>query len=237
MKDAVEDEFGVKYSKDGKRLLKAPIGGEYTIRKGTKVICDGAFYNNNYSSIHIPNSVTSIGEGAFASCEDLTSITLPQNIKTINGNPFVNWNGKLIVKSENFIYEDGVLFDKYRHRLIAYRSKKKDYEIPNSVTSIGDSAFSFCNNLTAIHIPDSVTSIGDRAFGYCNNLTSIHIPDSVTSIGDSAFSDCKSLTSIHIPNSVTSIGEFAFCDCKSLTSIHIPDSVTSIGKLAFSGCI
>lgn len=213
LKDAVEDEFGVKYSKDGKRLLKAPIGGEYTIRKGTKVICDGAFYNNNYSSIHIPNSVTSIGEGAFASCEDLTSITLPQNIKTINGNPFVNWNGKLIVKSENFIYEDGVLFDKYRHRLIAYRSKKKDYEIPNSVTSIGDSAFSFCNNLTAIHIPDSVTSIGDRAFGYCTKLKSVDFPKSLEKIGYRAFADCWDLESANF-SSAPNVDSTAFVNCK-----------------------
>ena len=244
LEDAVEDELGVKYSKDGKRLLKAPgyydydkdtIRGEYTIRKGTKVICDRALGLSSLTAIHIPDSVTIIGTHTFGICEDLTSITLPQNIKKINGNPFANWNGKLIVKSENFIYEDGVLFDKYKRILIAYRSKNKDYEIPNSVKSIGNNAFWNCYNLSSIHIPNSVTSIGDNAFDFCYDLSSIHIPNSVTSIGDNAFRYCG-LTSIHIPNSVTSIGRGAFYSCKSLTSIHIPDSVTSIGEGAFYGC-
>ena len=236
--DAMEDEYGVTYSKDGKKLLMSLcLDGEYTIKKGTKVICEGAFKLSFLTSIHIPDSVTSIGDDAFLSCENLTSITLPQNLKTINRNPFVNWNGKLIVRSENFINEDGVLFDKYKRRLIVYRSKNKDYEIPNSVTSIGDSAFSNCKNLTSIHIPNSVTSIGDNAFSGCKNLTSIHIPNSVKSIGICVFWGCEDLTSIHIPDSVTSIGNHAFYDCNNLTSIHIPDSVTSIGNHAFQYCI
>lgn len=127
-------------------------------------------------------------------CRNLTSITLPQNIKTINGNPFYRWNGKLIVKSDNFIYEDDVLFDKYKQRLIAYRSKNKDYEIPNTITSIEPRAFMGCEEFNSIHIPDSVTSIGDNAFWRCENLTSIHILDSVTSIGKSAFYKCHLLS-------------------------------------------
>ena len=284
LKNAVEDKFRVKYSKDGKRVLRAPeyFDGEYSIRKGTKVICDRAFdcrthlsaihipdsvtsigdsaFSNcgltsihipdsvtsigsyafygciNLTSIHIPDSLTCIGNGTFLDCYNLTSITLPQGVKTINGNPFDSWNGELIVKSKNFIYEDGVLFDKYKRRLIAYRSRNRDYEIPNSVTSIGNGAFSHCKNLTSIHIPDSVTSIGDSAFYKCEYLTSIHIPDNVTSIGDGTFGCCRSLTSIHIPNSVASIGKSAFYKCENLNSIHIPDSVTSIGSYAFSNC-
>ena len=243
LEDAVEDELGVKYSKDGKRLLKAPgyydydkdtIRGEYTIRKGTKVICDRALGLSSLTAIHIPDSVTIIGTHTFGICEDLTSITLPQNIKKINGNPFANWNGKLIVKSENFIYEDGVLFDKYKRILIAYRSKNKDYEIPNSVKSIGNNAFWNCYNLSSIHIPNSVTSIGDNAFRYCG-LTSIHIPNSVTSIGRGAFYSCKSLTSIHIPDSVTSIGEGAFYGCERLTFITLPLNINTINGNPFIG--
>jgi len=79
-----------------------------------------------------------------------------------------------------------------------------------SVTSIGESAFSYCSGLTSITIPNSVTSIGDYAFSYCSGLTSVTIPNSVTSIGDYAFSDCSGLTSVTIPNSVTSIGKNAF---------------------------
>ncbi len=108
--------------------------------------------------------------------------------------------------------------------------------IPASVTSIGESAFCGCTSLTSVTIPDSVTSIGDSAFNSCTSLTSVTIPVSVTSIGIYTFYDCESLTSVTIPVSVTSIGESAFLDCTSLTSVTIPDSVTSIGECAFKKC-
>ncbi|MCR4799770.1 MAG: leucine-rich repeat protein [Bacteroidales bacterium] len=105
--------------------------------------------------------------------------------------------------------------------------------IPNTVTSIGDGAFSYCKSLTSISIPNRITSIGEEAFLFCEGLASITIPNSVTSIGDRAFSNCESLTSISIPNSVTTIGEYAFNWCGSVTSLTIPNSVTSIGEWAF----
>ncbi len=131
--------------------------------------------------------------------------------------------------------------------------------IPESVTSIGSSAFSGCSSLTTISIPEGVTSIGDYAFSGCDKLTphlltydngtkcygwvgdrdscvNIVIPEGVTSIGSGAFSGCSSLTTISIPESVTSIGSSAFSGCSSLTSISIPEGVTSIGYDAFGGC-
>ena len=115
-------------------------------------------------------------------------------------------------------------------------SNVKKVVIEDGVTSIGESAFSYCRSLTSITIPNSVTSIGKSAFYGCWDLTSITIPDSVTSIGNAAFNSCTSLTSITIPDSVTRIGKYAFYDCGSLTSITIPDSVTSIGNSAFYDC-
>lgn len=239
LKNAVEDEFGVRYSKDWKRLLKAPekLKGEYHIREGVKVIGDCAFLVcKSLTSINIPNSVTNIGDYAFYRCSSLTKIIIPSSVVNMNGNPFFNWDGDLHNESKAFIYEHQVLFNKDRTTLIAYRSKKTSYIIPDGVTNIGDGAFEYCGSLTNINIPDSVTNIGDSAFSGCKSLNSINIPNSVTNIGNGAFWECKSLTNINIPNSVTNIGGYAFSECSSLTSINIPDSVTNIGDLAFSGC-
>ncbi len=109
-------------------------------------------------------------------------------------------------------------------------------QIMDGVTSIGNSAFVYCGNLTSIILPDSMQFIGVSAFAMCDGLMSITLPDSVTSIGGSAFSGCSGLTSITLPDGVTSIGDFAFNECSGLTSITLPDGVTSIGGSAFSGC-
>ena len=259
LEDAVEDEFGVKYSKDWKRLLYAPSGlkGECSIRKGVKVIGDWAFgwcrslksinipnsvtnigdsaflHSSSLSNINIPNSVTNIGDSAFESCRSLSNINIPSSVVNINGNPFCDWNGKLHNESKVFVYERQVLFNKDKTTLIAYRSKEKNYIIPNGVTNIGNRAFSECKSLTSIKIPNSVKNIGDSAFYGCRSLTSINIPDSVTNIGDKAFWGCSSLTSINIPNSVTNIGDSAFWCCRSLSNINIPSSVVNINGNPF----
>ena len=380
LKKAITDEFGVKYSKDGRKLLKATqelnLNGTYSIRKGTKVVCDRAFFDcrflsnivitdsvncigdgafDNYSSlcsvvisdsvtsignnafsgcsslrsvvisdsvtsignnafsgcsslcsvvipngvtrigdcafqlcssltsfvipdgvtsigksafnscsslrsVVIPNSVTSIGNRAFGLCKSLTNIVIPDSVTTIGGsafsgckslssvvipesvvnlkgNPFCRWNGELKCLSPYFIYDNKVLFDKDKSKIIAFRDKNTtSYVIPDYVTSIGDSAFSDCSSLFDIVIPDSVNSIGNDAFWCCSSLRSVVISDSVTSIGGGAFLGCSDLADIVIPNSVTNIRDWAFFGCSSLSDIVIPDSVTSIGNRAFAYC-
>ena len=261
LNNAVKDEFGVKYSKDWKRLLKAPtsLSGKYSIRKGVKVIGDRTFFLcrfltninipnsvttigdltfvfcDSLTSINIPNSVTTIGNWGFGACKSLTSITIPNSVVTIIGNPFYGWHGILNNESKAFIYEDHVLFNKNKTTLIAYIAKETNYTIPNSVTTIGEGAFSYCKSLISINIPNSVTTIGEEAFGGCEFLVNINIPNSVTTIGRGAFGRCDSLTSINIPNSVTTIGNWGFGACKSLTSITIPNSVVTIIGNPFYG--
>ncbi len=199
-------------------------------------------YNKNIKAIIIEKSVTSIGNYAFRYCTSLTSVTIPDSVTSIGYSAFMNCTSltSINVEKNNINYSsiNGVLFNRNQNELICYPAGKNDknYEIPDSVTSIGDSAFSDCKSLTSVTIPDSVTSIGEYAFSDCKSLTSVTIPDSVTSIGDYAFYHCESLTSVTIPDGVTSIGDSAFRYCTSLTSVTIPDSVTSIGDYAFYRC-
>ena len=232
LNEAITDEFGVKYSKDGRKLLKAPqnLDGTYSVKKGTKIICDMAFYDySSLSSLVIPDSVIIIGFGAFEGCSSLRSLVIPDSVTSI-GNRAFWWCGSL--ESLVIPYRVINIGDMAFYGCFSLRS----LVISNSVTCIGDDAFWFCSSLRNLVIPDSVTSIGDRAFSGCCSLESLVIPDSVTSIGDWTFSDCYSLRSLVIPDSVTSIGDYAFSDSFSLESLVIPDSVTSIGNEAFRGC-
>ena len=233
------DEWGVEYSKDGRKLLKVlpgKLSGAYSVKEGTRIICDSAFScSDSLSEIVIPSSVTSIGDRAFSRCFSLKYISIPKSVIGLNGNPFAEWYGKLQCLSPNFVYEDDILFNKDKSRIISFRNQNiKSYVIPSSVTNIDDSAFSCCRSLSEIVIPSSVTSIGDWAFVGCSSLSEIVIPSSVTSIGEGAFSHCDSLSEIVIPSSVTSIGDWAFSSCRSLKYISIPKSVICLNGNPFA---
>ena len=160
LKNAVEDEFGVKYSRDWKRLLRVPcsLSGKYSIRKGVKVIGNAAFGGRvSLTSINIPNSVTTIGDSAFALCKSLTSINIPNSVTTIGDEAF--WVCKSLIS----------------------------INIPNSVTTIGAGAFRDCDSLTSINIPNSVTTIGNSAFEACINLPSHIKSDIIQRFGEKVF--------------------------------------------------
>ena len=203
----------------------------------TKIGDEAFFWCQSLQSITIPNSVTSIGDKAFSGCKSLQSITIPNSVTKIGDGAFSSCNICFFICNSTYFPNDDVcLFNKDKTAIVSRIKDCVNYIIPNSVTSIGDEAFSGCYSLQSITIPNSVKSIGDEAFRFCESLQSVTIPNSVTKIGDYAFSSCKSLQSVTIPNSVTKIGDFAFSDCYSLQSITIPNSVTSIGNRAFYSC-
>ena len=259
LKEAFIDEWGVKYSKDGRKLLEAPkeLRGGYAVKEGTLIICDkafstcssltsmvisnsvvsigdGAFFKcTSLVSIFIPDSVTSIGHGAFSYCETLINIVIPKNVTILKGNPFFGWNGRLECLSSNYIYEYGVLFNKDKSEIISFRNQKQvSYVIPNGVMNVRSAAFINCNFLTDVILPNSMTSIGDAAFGGCISLKSINIPNGVISIGKNAFFLCRSLSNIVIPDSVSSIGYCAFRVC-SLSSNLKQELISRFGDKIF----
>ena len=208
------------------------------------------------NTIVIPNSVTSIGISAFDGCSGLTEVIWnARNVQDFQDNSRRPFSG--CDRLTDFVFGEEV------EHIPAYLCREltllNTIVIPNSVTSIGTNAFSFCRGLTKVSIPNSVKTIGNWAFYRCTGLTTVTIGNSVTSIGNRAFYSCTSLTEVSIPNSVktiefrafegctglktvtignsvTTIGESAFYSCTSLTEVSIPNSVTSIGSGAFEDC-
>ncbi|MGO5087749.1 leucine-rich repeat protein, partial [Oscillospiraceae bacterium LCP25S3_F9] len=237
------------------------------------VLDDGTAYikkyiDNGSKAVTIPSTidgykVTKIGYRAFEGCTGLTSVTIPSSVTEIVDRAFEGCTGlkSITVDTTNKDYTsvDGVLFNKYRTRILVYpNAKGSSYVIPNSVTEIDMCAFKGCTGLKSVTIPSSVKEIGDSAFSDCTGLTHVKFEKSsnIQALYGGTFSNCTSLTEINIPNSVkkissrTSYGEQikegCFKGCTSLKSITIPSSVTYISmevpdtcfgdSWAFSGC-
>ena len=186
----------------------------------------------NLTWIDIPEGITTIGASAFTGCTALEELTIPSTLTSLGSEAFQNCSFKATINCDNVSFQ-GVGFT--------------EVIIGDSVTTIGNYAFNSCVSLTSVTIGNSVTSIGYGAFVYCHSLTSVHITDVAAwcniSFGDYPLSDGADLylnnelvTELTIPDSVTTIGGAAFYGCNSLTSVTIPDSVTTIGESAFCDC-
>lgn len=200
-----------------------------------EVIGDGRFY-----ATHITANVTNFN-GCFTT-EKTAELHLGPRVSSVAAQPMYSKVGMNISVDENnvtYSSVDGVLFNKDKTKLIRFSKDalQPNYEIPSSVTSIGDYAFHECRKLTNINIPSGVTAIGSYALSRCTSLTQISLPSILKEIGTYAFFDCTALESINIPSSVTSIVNGVFAGCSSLASeIEIPSEVTYIGRSIFEGC-
>ena len=239
---------------------------------GVTAIGSNAFADcYDLTSVTIPNSITSIGSYAFSYC-NILSLAIPNSVISIGSEAFylvfnIEYHGTATgspwgATHLNAFFDDGFVFtDSTMTELISYTGEISDIEIPNTVTTIGNEAFSSPNvtSITSVTIPNSVnqigdyafygspylfsvtiqnaaTSIGEYAFASCTQLESLALGDSVTAIGDNAFEHCSALTSVAIPNSVSTIGSFAFYNCYNMSSLTIGNSANTIGDYAFSRC-
>ena len=207
--NGIEDELGVVYSRDGKKLIicKNKKIESVSIKIGTEIISDYAFEECiSLKYITIPNTVLSLGKCSFLRCFSLQHVTIPDLVTVIDDGTFGNCISL--------------------HHIL----------IPDSVTRIGEYAFGGCSSLQQIVMPNSVLKIGINAFWCCSSLKQIILSESIAIISTGAFSHCSSLKQITIPDSVKRIGEFAFSWCSSMERIILPNSITILENGIFSGC-
>ncbi len=222
---------------------------------GLKSISDHAFSGcPSLKAIDFPTSLTSIGEYAFNNCA-LTSLCLPYSLKSLASNAFNGCGLKKIAKSQelDFSFSKNVIvinYDPYDARLengcVYTRNRRKlfyvsaalseEFDIPETVTIIGNCAFAVCEQLPAINMGDLVETIGKNAFVGCSALRAITLGDGVKTIGDNAFDGCGQLAEITIPDSTTKIGIDAFKGCTGLKKVSLGKSVASIGARAWADC-
>ncbi len=173
--------------------------------------------------------VTSIADGTFYGCDEMTAVTVPSSVQAIGDRAFGACTSLRSVKLGEGLTSLGKDAFRYCYALT-------DISLPSTLLSIKSYTFSSCLALRSITIPSGVTSLGNYSFSECKNLTSITLPDNITDIGDYAFAGCAALSSIKLPASLRSLSTALFNGCSSLSNVELSGAVEFVGKSAFGGC-
>ena len=200
-------------------------------------IGDGAFQNcTNLSSVKLSKNLEKLDSWAFGYCTSLKTITIPNGIETVSGSSTRQYYGGPFGGSglEEIFFEDGIT--NIPKLLFAGCVNLKSIDIPDTVTVINDRAFYQCETLDNVNIPDSVTSMGETIFYGCTSLEKVKLPDTRQNIPANTFYNCKNLKEIVLPETVTAIRNGAFYGCTSLPSINLPEGLQTIESSAFYEC-
>ncbi len=212
----------------------------YTVPDGVTKIADHACRGAQFAVIDL-NQVEELGTNALYSCNLLEEVIIPSCLEDIPEGSITGTKiKKYTVRDGNPKYasdEKGVLFSANKETLLLYPAGRKAeaYAIPEGTKCIGVSAF-LESKITEVTIPSSVSEIGSSAFSGCNNLSSVTIPSGVTTLPYQCFLECSSLSEVILPDGLTTIGAYTFSKCTSLESITIPSSVTNFGRFGFYNC-
>lgn len=220
-KTPIQEEIKFPKAIDGKQVVSIS-GGIF----GSSKMKDSE--RNNVESIHIPEGVISIGNGAFYGCKSLKHISLPGTLKSIGEYAFRS------CKALTDIVLPGSLTTVGKGAFAG--SNITDITLPEGITSIPAEAFKNCKCLSKIVFPNSLKSVGKEAFSGCRSVVNITLPECVEVVDEKAFQGCKGLINVTLSNGIVTIGYEAFSDCEALNSINLPDSISLIATGAFSRC-
>lgn len=185
------------------------------------------YLSSNKGVLKIPEKCKSIGNNAFAYCDNIKSVIVPDSVKSIGESVFQRCYNLESIKLPD------TLSDRIHMWTFYMCTNLKSITIPNGIEVIDENAFCGCSSLTNVIIPNTVKNIRFKAFSSCDSLTEIDLPDSVMSLHWGAFSNCKNLEKANLGKNLTTIGASTFENCEKLQNIQIPSSVTSIGQDAF----
>ena len=221
--------MGILYNKELSEMILAPKGIEFVELPPTvKTIPDDFFAYSRLTMITIPNSLTKIGDNAFAQCKNLTSIVVPNSVTEICSGAFSDCTSlENILLPENLITIKSYTF---------YECKNlESIQLPSSLTSIGSMAFRDCEKLNNVEIPDNVTSLGSYCFSDCQSLASIKFPAFLEEIDQWCFHRCG-FKSLELPSSIKMIYYNAFSECEELETVYFPEALEYISPKAFQDC-